>query len=78
MADYVVDVYVPVAIRIENADSPEMAAHIAADKAYEPTGPLGEPRKPSIYERIQALVDEDIWTDFGRSDSEVQTEVGEA
>jgi hypothetical protein len=64
--DYVVDVLVPVAIAV-HADNEEQAASMAVLAA----------KRQGVIERIEALVDTDD-SDFTISDSEIQTEVGEA
>lgn len=64
--EYVVDVFIPVSISVR-ADDEHQAASIAVERAVE----------QKVIERIGQMVDSDD-SDFTISDSDVQTEVGEA
>lgn len=65
--NYVVDVFIPVAIPVR-ADNAEQAASMAIDALY----------KSGVREDIDRLIDGDPDSGFVVSDSPAQTEVGEA
>ena len=66
--DYIVDVYIPVSVRVENVDDEDMAASIAAEWAVE----------QGVVKYVHEFVEESLVTDFYPSDSELKTEVGQA
>lgn len=66
--DYIVDVYIPVSIRVENVNDADMAASMAAEKAVE----------EGVVKHLHDFVNESMDNSFWPSDSELKVEVGEA